>query len=208
MIDDSLQFQIHNGSQEAFLEMSRLCAKDVYLTALGASGNEELSRTAAKNALLRFRRALISSEGPVDSDVMLSEILEEELGMPLYPLPAIPDTASSSVSSSNSDDPVADEGNMSPDHSRASSKKTMYSSIRPKSFKEIHPTKTRGSQTIADSYSLFSTSDRWILISAVFFLCCMIWAFIGILMDLSILPPANLGFRWFNRHIFPLFRTF
>ncbi len=207
MIDDSLQFQIHNGSQEAFLEMSRLCAKDVYLTALGASGNEELSRTAAKNALLRFRRALIASEGPVDSDIMLSEILEEELGMPLYPLPAIPDAASS-VSSSDTDDSVSEENNMSSNHPSDASKKAVYSSIRQRSFKETHPAKTRNNQTASGSYSLFSSSDRWILISAFFFLCCMIWAFIGILMDLSILPPANLGFRWFNRHIFPLFRTF
>ncbi len=208
MIDDSLQFQIHNGNQEAFLEMSRLCAKDVYLTALGASGNEELSRTAAKNALLRFRRALISSEGPVDSDVMLSEILEEELGMPLYPLPAIPDAVTSSVPSLDADDPVPDEDNMGSNHSHGLSRKNVYSSIRQKSFKETHSAKARNNQTVSGSYSLFSSSDRWILISAFFFLCCMIWAFIGILMDLSILPPANLGFRWFNRHIFPLFRTF
>lgn len=39
----------------------------------------------------------------------------------------------------------------------------------------------------------------------VLFLLLFLWLLIGILMDFSVLPRFDLGFRWFNEHIFPLF---
>lgn len=205
MIDDSLQFQIHSGNQEAFLEMSRLCAKDIYLTALGVSGEEDRSRSATKNALLRFRRALIESEGPVDSDSMLSEFLEEELGMPLYPLPAIPDiiplVCSPEPETAQSTEPIA-----SPRSSCVS--KPQKTSVASKQRISKEKQKKRPLIPFFDSFNSISPTDRWIIVFSAFSIFCMIWSAIGILMDLSILPSADLGYKWFNRHLFPLFHTF
>ncbi|MDO4572576.1 MAG: hypothetical protein Q4C13_04340 [Clostridia bacterium] len=39
----------------------------------------------------------------------------------------------------------------------------------------------------------------------ILFLLLFVWVLAGILMDLAILPRVDLGFRWFNEHIFPLF---
>ncbi len=39
----------------------------------------------------------------------------------------------------------------------------------------------------------------------VLFLLLFLWLLAGILMDFSVLPRFDLGYRWFNEHIFPLF---
>ena len=44
---------------------------------------------------------------------------------------------------------------------------------------------------------------------AVILLCAgillMLWVIAGLLMDLELLPPVDLGYEWFNRRIAPWF---
>ena len=39
-------------------------------------------------------------------------------------------------------------------------------------------------------------------------LLVLLWALVGVLMDVRLIPAFDLGYRWFNATIFPLFSTF
>ena len=43
------------------------------------------------------------------------------------------------------------------------------------------------------------------IVAAVLFLV-FLWLLAGILMDLDVIPSFDLGYRWFNEHIFDFFR--
>ena len=39
-------------------------------------------------------------------------------------------------------------------------------------------------------------------------LLVLLWALVGVLMDTRLIPAIDLGYRWFNQMVFPLFATF
>lgn len=203
MISDSLQERIHRGDREAFRALYSEYSRDVYLTAQECLTSDALARAVVKQVFLRIHRELLDASGPIDTDRRIDALTNEEIRIQRIASgdtggDILRDAATTRRSplSGAAGEPAAEAQEESP-LVRA---KARYA---PLSDRAAEPAAAPPEYPPARPH-IGAGRVIMILLLALFFLL-LLWALVGILMSLHVLPALDLGYAWFDRVVFQLF---
>jgi len=233
MITNDLQKRIHDGDREAFRTIYAEYGRGVYLNALKTLGNETDARNVVKQTFLNLHHELLRSIEAVDIPTRIRELAENELllmeildSKTLTQAAAVvasrqtaapqadgaPEGRSASFTPqeddaerpvrrprrervSFDDDDDADSGDGEsippPDRPHAHRQADGETNLRMREQDRAVKQSRRG-----------RGFSRFLLI---LFILILLWVVAGILMDFGFIPQFDLGYGWFNVHIFPLF---
>lgn len=213
MITNTLQKRISTGDREAFKAVYSEYGRGVFLTAMKALGSEADARVVVKQTFLNLHRDLLNAADDVDIPVRIRELTEHELllskilrskglldaaaevdGVPPSFLP--PYGGASAQSASAEPDSEEEESPLPPlerafAYMEADRAYTPSAPIKPSAAPK-RPRRGRG-------------FARFLLI---LLLLALLWALAGVMMDIQLIPAYNLGYRWFNETVYPLFSLF
>lgn len=79
MISERIQARIRQGDREAFRALYGNYSRDVYLAAQEVLHDNALARTAVKQTFLRIHREVLEADGPIDTDLRIDLIANEEI---------------------------------------------------------------------------------------------------------------------------------
>lgn len=213
MNSHELQRKIRGGDRDAFRALYAACGQGVYTRAQAALGDADAARDAVKQVFLNLHNEILASGQPLDIDARLVDLLDGEVRMrrvlagdftaaddarPAPPPPEAPVQSAPATEAPAPEkpprpapDPFSEAEPYRPPLERAQAyMQADAAGARQKKQKE-RPSRTRG--------------NAFITVLIVIFLLLFLWVLAGILMDFKILPRIDLGFRWFNEAIFPLF---
>ena len=232
MYQDDLQRQAHEGSQEAFRELYSMYSRKVYSLVRNALDDSNAARDAVKQIFLRLYREIVRGENDLDIPAELSALTNEEIRLRRIANGDLSENAlqvqyivSADEDLSTNDTmvkirarilendrrkavPEKEEGRepdeekpralpeerrmreRKPERTRRPEREEEPEEIDPE---DLLPQKKRGG-------SVFAGILMGVLI-AIF-----LWLLAGILMDLGYIPFADLGYSFFNKHVFELFR--
>lgn len=228
MITNDLQKRIHDGDREAFRSVYSEYGRGVYINALKTLGSEAEARKVVKQTFLNLHSELLRADREIDIPARIHELADNELllqrilgGQPSaaaqersapYEEPAVPKATPAEphesipryakpqarreyVPLSDDDaDKIAEEaGEPLPplDRTQAYMRADGEADLRLREEEYAAKRSGRG-----------HGFSRFLL---VLFLLILLWVVAGIFMDLGFLPQLDLGYGWFNVHIFPLF---
>lgn len=227
MNSHELQKRIQGGDRDAFRELYAVCGQGVYLTAQEALGDADAARDAVKQIFLNLHHEILSSDHPLDIDARLLALTEEELrtrrilggdlsaepaseappapiappaseappATEAKPAPEAPSAPQEAAPPPPAPDPIEEAAPYSPPLERAQAHMEADEELarrrKKREQRAERPSGQRGNAVIT--------------ILIVIFLLLFLWVLAGILMDFEILPRIELGYRWFNESVFPLF---
>ncbi len=234
MITNDLQKRIHDGDREAFRTIYAEYGRGVYLNALKTLGNETDARNVVKQTFLNLHHELLRSSENIDISTRIRELADNELLLlEILDSKTLTQAASSAapkrqapppkeepsekrftpagppnrdsaqepvrrprrerVSFDDDDDAATDDGESLPplDRTRTYTQADGEADLR-----------TREQDRAAKQSRRGRGVGRFLLI---LLLLILLWVVAGILMDFTFIPHVDLGYGWFNVHIFPLF---
>lgn len=203
MISNELQYKIHTGDPEAFQTLFFMRGKDVYLAALDVLGSVPEARGAVKRIFILLQRVLKEAPGPIDVDARIAALTKEEL----LRCAATQTAARSSEAQDTWDvcckepQPVADAPQAAPVQPSAlvSPEAPPPEPLPPMSERPEAPP----SRAPRPRRGRLGVTVLWILV--VLLALTLLWLALDILMNLQLIPRADLGYTWFNEHVFRLF---
>lgn len=198
---DSLELlhglQAHDD--EAFRTIARTYGKSVYERLLARSGNPELAKQALKAALTDLYAAVSAADNrdPVEALLYAGAeraqlVMQQNAGNERMEAP-VRSAADAGVSTQAMREAKATARGLETDNRRApvgagADMPPAQQALPPDSGPKKHG---------------FGRTAAVILLCAGILL--MLWVIAGLLMDLELLPPVDLGYEWFNRQIAPWF---
>ncbi len=234
MITNDLQKRIHNGDREAFRTIYSEYGRGVYLNALKTLGNETDAHNVVKQTFLNLHHELLRAGENIDiaaciqelanNELLLMEILSSKSGeQAASVVVAKRQTAPQKEASFETrtapvkpeeDEPVR-EAVRRPRHERVSfddeddtgldSTEPLPAFDRARTYMQADDEmnlRMREQERASKQSRRGRGFGRFLLI---LFLLILLWVAAGILMDFGFIPQLNLGYAWFNMHIFPLF---
>ena len=183
MLSASLQERLREGEEAAFRGLYAAYAGELYRSAKAALKEEAAAREVVKQVILSLHRAICESDTPVDTDRLTEDFSREAINRALWAAHG----ASHRAPRRLTDAPAASAADAAPRHIGATSEKT-------------DPTDPAEAPKATPSVGAIVAGA---LIGL--FLIAALWALCGMLMALNILPKADLGYTFFDTHIFPLF---
>ncbi len=214
MITNTLQKRISAGDREAFKAVYSEYGRGVFLAAMKALGSEADARVVVKQTFLNLHRDLLNAADDVDIPVRIRELTEHELLLTkilrnkgVLDAAAQGDTLGSgyisayrnggaSARSVYDAEDLPEESEPLPPLDRAYAymeADRVFASKRPEEMPErAKPKKRNGFQKVL----------------VMLLLLVLLWALVGVLMDVRLIPAFDLGYRWFNATVFPLFSIF
>jgi hypothetical protein len=213
MITNTLQKRISAGDREAFKAVYSEYGRGVFLAAMKALGSEADARVVVKQTFLNLHRDLLNAADDVDIPVRIRELTEHELlltkilrnkgvfdaavqGDPLDGYTSAYRPGGASARSVYDAEDLPEESEPLPPLERTYAymeADRVFASRKPEETPAPAKPKKRG-------------GFKSVLV--VLLLLVLLWALIGVLMDTRLIPAFDLGYRWFNQMIFPLFSTF
>lgn len=222
MNSHELQNRIKNGDSDAFRELYAVCGQGVYQHAYEALKDTAAARDAVKQVFLVLHREILQSDHPLDIDARLTALTDSETETRLV-LDGVFDAAESLQASAqpsykaSSDSAAAHvpaaEPAAPPQPPKPSDSEAVHDAFKNAS-PYLPPLERAEAHMQADGIPVQpeKKSDKpkehgnvVITVLIVIFLLMFLWVLAGILMDFDVLPRLDLGFSWFNQHIFPLF---
>ncbi len=214
MSSDDLQTRIHNGERDAFRAVYSQYGRRVYLNALKSLGQETAARSVVKQVFLNLHRELLRSADPVDIPARIRELTDSELLLrrilagtdegTLFdggaPSDARPRTGVKSEPVRLDDDADVPAGDADARELPPLDRTQAY--MR---FEGADVSRPSGFDARREAYERKPGKSVFLRFLLVLFLLLFFWVLAGIAMDLGWLPSFNLGYGWFNEHIFPLF---
>lgn len=215
MITNTLQKRISSGDREAFKAVYSEYGRGVFLAAMKALGSEADARVVVKQTFLNLHRDLLNAADDVDIPVRIRELTEHELLLTkilrnkgVFDAAAQGDTLGNGYTSAyrpggasarsvyDAEDDLPEESEPLPPLERAYAymeADRVFASKRPEETPErAKPKKRNGFQKVL----------------VMLLLLVLFWALVGVLMDVRLIPAFDLGYRWFNATVFPLFSIF
>lgn len=216
MITNTLQKRIHSGDREAFRAVYSEYGRGVFLAARKVLGTDADARNVVKQTFLNLHRELLNAADDVDIPVRIRELTDHELLLtkivrnkgafeagaqsgvtsPVFANDASDPEQSSARSAFDGEDSAAAISSLPPlERTRAymEADRTFDAEQPAKPTAEPEKKRRRG--------GFF----RFLLF---LLLLILLWALIGVLMDIRLIPLYDLGYRWFNETIYPLFSLF
>jgi len=214
MITNTLQKRISSGDREAFKAVYSEYGRGVFLSAMKALGSEADARVVVKQTFLNLHRELLDAADDMDIPVRIRELTEHELlltkilrnkgvfdaatqGEPLSSgYSSAYRTGGASARSVFDVEDLPEESEPLPPLERTYAymeADRVFASKRPEETPAPAKAKKRG-------------GFQRVLV--VLLLLVLLWALVGVLMDVRLIPAFDLGYRWFNATVFPLFSTF
>lgn len=198
---DSLELlhglQAHDD--EAFRTIARTYGKSVYERLLARSGNPELAKQALKAALTDLYAAVSAADNRDPVEALLyagaeraQSAMQQNAGNERMEAP-VRSAADAGDNTSAMREAKATARGLETDNRRApvgagADMPPAQQALPPDSGPKKHG---------------FGRTAAVILLCAGILL--MLWVIAGLLMDLELLPPVDLGYEWFNRQIAPWF---
>ena len=214
MITNTLQKRISAGDREAFKAVYSEYGRGVFLAAMKALGSEADARVVVKQTFLNLHRELLNAADDVDIPVRIRELTEHELLLTKilrnkgeFDAAAQGDTlgngytsayrsGGASARSVYDEEDLPEESEPLPPLERTYAymeADRVFASKRPEETPERAKPKKR---------------NAFQKLLVMLLLLVLFWALAGVLMDIRLIPAFDLGYRWFNATIFPLFSIF
>ncbi len=211
MITNSLLKRINSGDREAFKAVYDEYGRGMYLTALKTLNSEAAARSVVKQAFLNLHRELLNAADDIDIPVRIRELMDHEiLLMKIVGAHGSLDSATLDNEAFTSAKPAPeassargafeDEGsavaNELPLLERARAYMEADGALPPEAVSKKAPVRPKRRSGWFGKLLLF------------LLLFILLWALAGVLMDVKVLPAYDLGYRWFNQTVYPLFMLF
>jgi len=214
MITNTLQKRISAGDREAFKAVYSEYGRGVFLTAMKALGSEADARVVVKQTFLNLHRDLLNAADDVDIPVRIRELTEHELLLTKI-------LRNKGVFDAAAQGDTLGSGYTSAYRPGGASARSVYDAEDlPEESEPLPPLERTYAYMEADrvfaSKRTEETPDStkpkkrngFQQVLVVLLLLVLFWALAGVLMDIRLIPAFDLGYRWFNATIFPLFPTF
>lgn len=172
-----LQAKVRNGDSDAFRLLYRQYVNGVYQSAQAAQLSDEVSRTIVKEVFVQVYREITACAEPLDLDQRVNSLTAQAIA-----------------------DRFISIGTSRPRHVA----------------RHAHPQETEPARSAEDDLPDSPAEDPalppkvtfWSVLSILLsclFLLFAIWVLLGVLMSLKVIPTLDLGYRAFDRVLFPLF---
>jgi hypothetical protein len=214
MITNTLQKRISSGDREAFKAVYNEYGRGVFLSAMKALGSEADARVVVKQTFLNLHRELLDAADDVDIPVRIRELTEHELLLTkILRNKGVFDAAAQGESLGSSYTSAYRVGG-------ASARSAFDEEDLPEESEPLPPLERTYAYMEADRVFASKRSEEtpapakhkksgaFARILVVLLLIVLLWALVGVLMDVRLIPAFDLGYRWFNQTVFPLFSTF
>ena len=213
MITNTLQKRISAGDREAFKAVYSEYGRGVFLAAMKALGSEADARVVVKQTFLNLHRELLNAADDVDIPVRIRELTEHELLLTkILRNKGVLDAAAQG-------DPL---GGYTPAYRSggASARSTYEAEDLPEESEPLPPLERTYAYMEADRVFASRKAEEtpasekpkkrngFQKVLVLLLLLVLLWALVGVLMDVRLIPAFDLGYRWFNQMVFPLFSTF
>jgi len=214
MITNTLQKRISAGDREAFKAVYSEYGRGVFLAAMKALGSEADARVVVKQTFLNLHRDLLNAADDVDIPVRIRELTEHELLLTkILRNKGVFDAAVQG-------DPLDSSYTSAYRNGGASARSVYDAEDLPEESEPLPPLERtyaymeadrvfaskRPEETPAPTKATKRGGFQKVLVMLL--LLVLFWALVGVLMDVRLIPAFDLGYRWFNATIFPLFSTF
>jgi DNA-directed RNA polymerase specialized sigma24 family protein len=213
MITNTLQKRISAGDREAFKAVYSEYGRGVFLAAMKALGSEADARVVVKQTFLNLHRDLLNAADDVDIPVRIRELTEHELLLTkILRNKGVFDAAAQGESLGGYTSAYRPGG--------ASARSVYDAEDLPEESEPLPPLERTYAYMEADRVFASKRSEEAPIpakakkrggfqsVLVVLLLLVLLWALAGVLMDIRVIPAFDLGYRWFNQTIFPLFSTF
>ncbi len=222
MIQSELQQRAHAGDREAFREIYETYSREVYALAQRRFNDAEKSRGIVRQVFLSLYRELLHEDEDIDIPARVSAIVDEEIRIRRIAdgdlsedtlkaqcaLAEEPDTSGTMERirrrmDAEQERDAGEAGSEEPAVQPAVPTETMQGTVpqaRAKDAAQPELLQTPKKKKRASTGGTIAA-----IVAAVLFLV-FLWLLAGILMDLDVIPGFDLGYRWFNEHIFDFFR--
>lgn len=214
MITNTLQKRISSGDREAFKAVYSEYGRGVFLAAMKALGSEADARVVVKQTFLNLHRDLLNAADDVDIPVRIRELTEHELLLTkILRNKGVFDAAAQGDTLGN--------GYTSAYRSGGASARSVYDAEDlPEESEPLPPLERAYAYMEADRVFASKkteetpTADKpkkrngFQKLLVMLLLLVLLWALVGVLIDVRLIPAFDLGYRWFNQIVFPLFSTF
>lgn len=200
MNNDELIKRIQAGDKEAFKTIYAAYGRDVYLRARKELGSDTAAKSVVKQTFLNLQREIMRAGAPADLGVRIYELSEKELQL-------------LRILAGESAEAVFEQTAQKTAEAGAQSEATAETELPPleraRGYMSAEETgKGKRKKRVKGETGAQKRGAGAVVLSALLltvFLLLLVWVGAGILMDLDILPSIDLGYGWFNAHVFPLF---
>ena len=214
MITNTLQKRISSGDREAFKAVYSEYGRGVFLSAMKALGSEAEARVVVKQTFLNLHRELLDAADDMDIPVRIRELTEHELLLAkILRNNGVFDAAAQS-------EPLGSGYTSAYRSGGASARSAFEPEDLPEESEPLPPLERtyaymeadrvfaskRPEETPAPAKRKKGGAFQKMLVMLL--LLVLLWALIGVLMDVRLIPAFDFGYRWFNQTVFPLFATF
>ena len=205
MNNDELIKRIQAGDKEAFKTIYAAYGRDVYLRARKELGSDTAAKGVVKQTFLNLQREILRAGAPTDLAVRINELSEKELQL----LRILAGESAEAVFEQTAQK-AAEAGAQSEAPAAQTQTETELPPLeRARGYMAAEETgkgkrkKRVKAEAGAEKHGAGAVAFSALLLTV--FLLLLVWVGEGILMDFDILPSIDLGYGWFNAHIFPLF---
>lgn len=198
MFKDKTQQLAHDGNREALREIYNDYSREVYAMIHAALIDDESTRAATKQVFLNLFREIMHGESDIRIAARLTELTNDEIRISRI---AGGDLSKEALRSDfhlteRTQDDVEDETDDENDDEE------FLDEPAPRPYKKNYADKSSKSAPKKTNGFLNVFSVVLLVVLILIFL----WLVAGILMDYQIIPYFNLGYSWFNEHVFRLFQ--
>ncbi|MDO4493121.1 MAG: hypothetical protein Q4C53_04440 [Clostridia bacterium] len=195
MFTSKIQRRAHEGNREAFREIFNEYSREVYAYLFSELKDEARSKDSVKQVFLNLFRELMKAESDIDLAERLTALVNEEIKIAKMAGGDFEPMRQEKTVSGGKDpvDTAEDEDDVDEDDD-------FFDDEEDDDFDdeddedEVKPKKKGNAGIVIASVLL------------VVLVLIFLWLVAGILMDYRILPTVDLGYSWFNTHVFNLFR--
>ena len=213
MITNSLQKRINSGDRDAFKAVYDEYGRGMYLTALKTLNSEAAARSVVKQAFLNLHRELLNAADDIDIPVRIRELIDHEMllmkivgahgsldSATLYDKAPATAAGESAPESSSARGAFENESTAIPSElpllERARAYMEADGALPPAPVSKKPPVRPK------------RRSGWFSKLLLLILLLILLWTLAGVLMDVKVLPAYDLGYRWFNQTVYPLFMLF
>ena len=213
MITDPLQQRISAGDREAFKAVYSEYGRGVFVAALKELGSESDARKVVKQTFLNLHRELLNATDDVNLPALIRELADHEMllakivkqhgafvegppaGAAAAPV-ARPVREQPSARISFEEQPPKTPAADLPPLERAYAYMKADGALKQEPVMDPSDGKRR------------RPGEKFGRLLLLLMLFILLWAVAGVLMDIRIIPKFDLGYRWFNQTVYPLFSLF
>jgi len=216
MVTNPLQKRISSGDRDAFKAVYSEYGRGVFLAALKALGSEAAARDVVKQTFLNLHRELFNAADDMDIPVRIRELTDHEILVSKIVQNKDSLSAFSREGAANGDDAGTDRSaERFFEHGAFSgvASEDADDALPPLERTQLYmeADRTLSGKKSGEPASALKQKRRgsgFVRFLLILLLLLLLWALAGVLMDIHLIPSYDLGYRWFNTTIYPLFSLF